>query len=157
MSHVEAIFMPSPLKTYVPSSGSNGLFRVQWHLPCTTSWYSVALLVSFPCYPMVSSVPPARDLVALLVCPPRDPAASLVSPLRDPAAPTVYIFCVLVMPAAAPAPAPVLRAAEHLFSRLIRLYPDSRRGPDCTTCRFTFTCKRASKGPHWPFVAIPIL
>ena len=26
----------------------------------------------------------------------------------------------------------------------------------CTACRFAFNCKRASQGPHWPVVAIPI-
>ena len=75
-----------------------------------------------------------------LVCSPRDSAAPFVSPLRGPAAPPVFPLCVLVIPATAPAPAPVLRAAEHLFSRLIRLHLASPRGPHrqhrcCRSCQ----------------------
>ena len=42
--------------------------------------------------------------------------------------------CLVVMPAAAPAPAPVRQAAEPLFFRLINLHPFSRRGPHHQHC-----------------------
>ena len=61
-------------------------------------------------------------------------------PLRGLAAPPVFPFCVLTVLAAAPAPALVLRAAEHLFSRLFRLHSALRRGPHrqhrcCRSCQ----------------------
>ena len=71
----------------------------------------VTPLVSFPCDPMA---PP--------VSPPRNPAAPLVSPLWGPAAPPVIIFCVLAMPAAAPASAPVLRTSSSDWFVFIRLH-----------------------------------
>ena len=51
------------------------------------------------------------------------------------------------MPVAAPAPAPIFRAAEHLFSRLIRLHPASRRGPHRQHCCCWFCQVRQSTAP----------
>ena len=93
--------------------------------------------VSLPCNPMALPVFPARDPMARPVSPPRDPAAPPVSPPRDPAAVLVspprgpamlpaFPVCVLVMPAAASAPAPVCRAKEPLFFPLIHLHPALR-------------------------------
>ena len=138
--------------------------------------------VSLPRDPMALPVSPARDPAAPPVPPPRDPAAPLISSLRElavppvsrlrgPASPPVLPVFVLVMLAPAQAPAPVRRAAEPLFFRLIHLHPASRprlsspvpllpvlSDPSiyCTACRLASTCKRASQGPHWPVVTIPI-
>ena len=70
---------------------------------------------------------PPRDLAALTESPPRGSAALPVSPLRGSAAPAVFPDCVLVMPAAASAPAPVPRVAEPYFSDwfiFTRLHPE---------------------------------
>ena len=105
----------------------------------------MALLVSFPCDPMAPVVSPPRNPAMSLVYPPRDPAAPLVSPVRGLAAPPVIRIFVLVMPAAALAPAPILRTAEAIFFRLIHLHSVSRRGPhrqhrcrrSCQVCQST--------------------
>ena len=103
-----------------------------------------ASLVSPPRDPVALPVSPPRDLTVPPVSPSRDPSAPPVSPLCGPAPPVFPVFFFVIM-AAASAPAPVPRAAESLFFRLIHLHSVSRRGlhyrhrccRSCQACRFT--------------------
>ena len=67
----------------------------------------------------------------LPLSPPRDSTAPLMSPPRDPTVPPLFLVCVFVMPAAAPAPAAARQAAEPLLFQLIKLCPAFHRGLHC--------------------------
>ena len=130
--------------------------------------YLIAPPVSLPCDSMAPAVSPPRNPAVSLMSSPQNPAAQdpvavLVSPLRGLAAPPVFPICILLLPAVAPAPILVLRAAEHLLFRLIRLHQALNRGPHrqhrcCRSCQVRqstappavpfFTSKRASHGLH---------
>ena len=91
--------------------------------------------------------------MASLVSPPRDPAAPLVYLPWGPAAPLVSSVCILVMSAAAPAPAPVCRVAEPLILRLIHLHLASlqdlhRQHRRCRSCQ-------AHQSTERPTVSLP--
>ena len=81
---------------------------------------------------------PPWDPTAPPVSPPRDLTAPPVTPPRDSTTPSVSSTRVLVMPAAAPAPAPGRRAVEPVFLRLVHVRPASHRDPHCPhrCCRF---------------------
>ena len=132
--------------------------------PLSPPWDSAVPLVSFPRDPMVTPVSSPRDPAAPPVSAPRDSAAPPLSPPRSPAARPVSPYR---DPAAALTPAPVRRATEPLFVRLIHLCPVSRPGSHCqhrrcrslpgtsihcTARRFATACKRASQLPHSPVV-----
>ena len=85
----------------------------------------------FPRYPTAPVVSPPRDPTVFPLSPQRDPAVPLVFLLRGLVAPHVFPFCVLAMPAAAPAPALVLQAIEHLSFRLNRLHLASGQSSHC--------------------------
>ena len=81
-----------------------------------------------PWDPTVPPVSPRLDLMAPSVFHLRDPMAPLVSFPCDPTAPSVFHFFVLVMLTAPPVPAPVRRAGELLFFRLIHFHLFLRQG-----------------------------
>ena len=123
----------SPARSFVSSSASDGASIVSSSGSDRT--YSVSSLGSdgVPC---ASST---RSDGASCISSARSDGASYISSLRSNSTSCIFV-CFLAMPAAAPAPALVLRAAGHLFSRLIHLHPVSRRGPHrqhhcCRSCQ----------------------
>ena len=137
-------------------------------IPVLPARNSMASPVSPPRDPAAPSVFPSLDSMAPTVSSPRDPSfpsrpdgVSRVSSARSGGASCVPssgpggASCIFFMRswAAAPAPAPVLRAADHLFSRLICLHPASRRGPQLQR-RYCRSCQ-ARQSTARPVLSVP--
>ena len=134
----------------VSSSGSDGAFRVSTSesegIPCVSSGSNGASCVSFSRSDGASRVFSSRSDDTSHVSSEGSGGASCVFSSGSGGTSCVSCF-VLVMPAAAPAPAPVLQAAEPLFFRLIHLHPASRRGPHHQHCCCRSCQARQSTAP----------
>ena len=125
--------------------------RDRMTLPMSPAQDPAAPLVSFLWYPMVPPVSPPRDPMASRVALSRSGGASCISCLRS-----CDTGCCSSSSSSSctDSSLPGFTPRSSSPTPWLPVLP----GPSvhCTACRLAFACKRASQGPHWAVVAIPI-